>query len=734
MAFIGDYRPGKPNNSTPRIHHDNLLDDPAYRTKVGFDLVSAHMRRLPEIPADGVSVCAACSAIKLDDIDTEEGYRHSESYHALSASSMRGCPLCLMFFQILHSHSGIGDPNQALVILNPHITGRPIHLRAIRDDQSGKIRTINVRIESWPLSSKQAGLRIFALPGTAAARRGFQLGVPFGESEKWAAMKAWLARETAGPNFRGTRQLPTRLIDVGKAADNCNLGVRLVETSSLPLRSDLDYAALSYRWGATNTVTTIQSNLKAHVDGIILEQLPRTIRDAVHATRRLGLKYLWVDCLCIVQDDRDDWAREAARMGDVYMNAHCTLATHSAQHADDGFLEESMGREKVVAAGGHPGSEPFGDELAAYNTFAQLDPEKIATEVTSNMSTSETLFFSKGSYARHHLDRSELSSRGWVLQERVLSPRVIHFGPRGSIYFETRAGVEHIETGVEANYHPFPGLTRALEKLDLEHLGATVNSETAELAYNGWYEVLMRYSACSLSKAQDRLIAVSGVAQKMEKLTGDTFVDGLWMKTFHFCLLWLSQDGALMPNVFIQAPTWSWTSVEGKVQHPHGTLMLSIASILPELQLAGIKKQSPPDKNVSRRGSVLQLDNVVKINTHLRFLEGRIGLPWWDNTVLHIGLEHETRYWDVYADDGRHLGWASLDFERRAALDGLAEAITCIKVASNNDDRPENGWDRGYMVLFIAYSADLCAWRRVGMGQILDRKRFDMDPVGILLA
>jgi hypothetical protein len=136
MHSLGDYRPGRPGTLTPAAH-DNLLDDPAYRTQLGFSLVSHHHARLAQIPDDGVSLCAACSAIRLCDLKSEAGYLHSESYHALLASAMQKCPLCLCLLQVLHSHAGIGDPNQALVHLNPLIPNRSIRLRGVVDKDTG---------------------------------------------------------------------------------------------------------------------------------------------------------------------------------------------------------------------------------------------------------------------------------------------------------------------------------------------------------------------------------------------------------------------------------------------------------------------------------------------------------------------------------------------------------------------------------------------------------------------
>jgi hypothetical protein len=103
------------------------------------------------------------------------------------------------------------------------------------------------------------------------------------------------------------RQLPSRVIDVGDSS-----GVQepylLADTVAIPPTA---YVALSHCWGGIIPVRTLRANLAAHQRALSLASLPRTFRDAVTLTRRLNFRYLWIDSLCIIQDDSDDWARES---------------------------------------------------------------------------------------------------------------------------------------------------------------------------------------------------------------------------------------------------------------------------------------------------------------------------------------------------------------------------------------------------------------------------------------
>ena len=125
--------------------------------------------------------------------------------------------------------------------------------------------------------------------------------------------------------------VPTRLVELlGDAPEK----LRLV----LPT-APVEYVALSYCWGhKTQSTTTTKENLDLRHRGIDASKLPRTLRDAITMTRALGLQYLWIDALCIVQDDPDDWAAEASRMAGVYSGADIVLAATNTSDCDDGFL------------------------------------------------------------------------------------------------------------------------------------------------------------------------------------------------------------------------------------------------------------------------------------------------------------------------------------------------------------------------------------------------------------
>lgn len=208
---------------------------------------------------------------------------------------------------------------------------------------------------------------------------------------------------------------PTRLLDISGFETNV---VRLVETEDR-LRQPRKYAALSHRWGSpppieesrtTKDIIKIFRATKGTIEelkrGIEPARLPKTFRNAVVVARGLGLDYLWVDSLCIIQDDNDDWAIESKLMEQVFSSAYCALAASCASGTDAGFLRQRPKRTCIPMTLG--------------------DATYYACEVIDDFDT--------------HVEQSELNQRGWVMQERALSRRTIYFAKHQS-YWECGGGV-----------------------------------------------------------------------------------------------------------------------------------------------------------------------------------------------------------------------------------------------------------------------------------------------------
>lgn len=198
-------------------------------------------------------------------------------------------------------------------------------------------------------------------------------------------------------------EMPTRLIDV---STNSEGPIRLILTNK---EIQDRYIALSHCWGQLSDdqrFCTYESNLDQRMADISYDRLPPTFRDAVNVTRALGVRYLWIDSLCIIQQNAADWANEAGRMEDVFSNAHYTIAASSASSSLVGFLGSRMPRDAIGV------TTPSGPVYLAEAI------DDFATDV----------------------EKSILSTRGWVFQERALSRRTIYFTSK-QVYWECGDGV-----------------------------------------------------------------------------------------------------------------------------------------------------------------------------------------------------------------------------------------------------------------------------------------------------
>lgn len=207
-----------------------------------------------------------------------------------------------------------------------------------------------------------------------------------------------------GSNFAA--KLPTRLLDLG---ENDSQSIRLIESNEGTLATG-QYIALSHRWGdlkCSQRVCTYKGNINQRKAHIPFAELPANFKDAVRVTRALGVRYLWIDSLCIIQKCERDWAAEAGKMESVFSNAYCTIAASSATSSLVGFLNE-RGQRDVIRV-------PLPGEGSLY-----------LAEHIDNF--------------RADVENSVLSSRGWVFQERALSRRTIYFTST-QIYWECGNGI-----------------------------------------------------------------------------------------------------------------------------------------------------------------------------------------------------------------------------------------------------------------------------------------------------
>jgi hypothetical protein len=174
-------------------------------------------------------------------------------------------------------------------------------------------------------------------------------------------------------------RLPTRLVDIASLPNSSTLANipgsdkswrNLFQTSScrlidtFPGEAD-QYCTLSYCWGPALPYMTTTQNLGEHRTKLQFGALPRTLQDAIMMARFLDFNYIWIDCLCICQDDEEDWAQEAARMADVYDNATICIAASRAKDCNSGFLQARQDESFSLV--------PFQDTHGTFNLYLSHD-------------------------------------------------------------------------------------------------------------------------------------------------------------------------------------------------------------------------------------------------------------------------------------------------------------------------------------------------------------------------
>ncbi|KAF4636111.1 hypothetical protein G7Y89_g1979 [Cudoniella acicularis] len=319
--------------------------------------------------------------------------------------------------------------------------------------------------------------------------------------------------------------LPSRVLDVGSTGDM----IRLIDCPA-GLRGK--YISLSHCWGSSETLTTTQASYEKRISGISLSHLPKTFLDAVIIARHLGIRYVWIDSLCIMQEDQNDWARESGRMTDVYSNAYLVVAANHARDGSEGCFHARPARPKsMVNVSG------LGEICAQL-----LNPG-------DEMPTSGIDF-----------EEEPLSGRGWALQERVLARRILHYNTR-QICLECNHGITG-EDGCSFRDRYCCNLSDLNETKEAQHR-KSYNPQLS-LEHTMWNSLLWSYGQRKLTKATDKLPAISGIAKLFKSRFGTQYVAGLWSHALIEGLAWQG-IGHRAPTSTTEytGPSWSWASYDG---------------------------------------------------------------------------------------------------------------------------------------------------------------------------
>ncbi|KAF2666219.1 HET-domain-containing protein [Microthyrium microscopicum] len=320
--------------------------------------------------------------------------------------------------------------------------------------------------------------------------------------------------------------MPTRMLYVGATKSDY---VRL-HCSNVQDRGT-KYCTLSHTWGGVkDALTLLSTNLTTLQQGISLSSLPKTFRDAVTIVQALNIQYLWIDSICIMQDSVEDWTSEAALMGSVYANSACTIMASAAKGPHDGLFA-------------------YRDPLAFF-----------ACKVAGSLETGT--FASCGSTSAVLLGQSHLNSRGWIKQERILSPRMLNFETSGISWSCLHGTATENERDDDAR-------DCSLRELEMyAQTGSLDDKLFLDRFDRYWKNLISLYSYCEFTNLSDKLIALSAIVQRLQKASGYMYFAGMWSPTLMGDLLWSSPYFKPRPSEY-RAPSWSWASIEGWISFPN---------------------------------------------------------------------------------------------------------------------------------------------------------------------
>lgn len=381
---------------------------------------------------------------------------------------------------------------------------------------------------------------------------------------------------------------PKRLIDV----TNGTLP-RLFETHSE--RPHSGYATLSHCWGSNLEFITLSTeNLAKFYSGIAIDILPESFRDAIKICKHLDIRYLWIDSLCILQDSHSDWLLHTVEMSSVYQNCYLNLSFDVAANPQQGaftcrntdVLQDceafytvprklglaTMGRADSLSSDNDSTGE-FPDDISEIPYKAERSDEDSPGETGSmeEDSTKETIDVIRCLVFAHELDYTStlwnlsLSRRGWVVQERLLSPRVLHFtNDRIRWECETKKCLqEGLPYGLPNTGQSFDHTSR-----DVFHCTPERDQQQSQWGhFNHWECITRMYSRRLLTYPEkDKLVALAAIAQRFTAVFSEGYFAGHFRENMPFDLAWSvlgrhpDQDSSIKRH-----PTWSWTSVDAEV-------------------------------------------------------------------------------------------------------------------------------------------------------------------------
>ncbi|CAG8950957.1 hypothetical protein HYFRA_00006354 [Hymenoscyphus fraxineus] len=453
--------------------------------------------------------CDHCRSIDVERLYNEKPgtlFDHHSTVEELEAcSEATGCQLCEWI------RSGLGYPYWSK-----------------GDDRVGYFRDNIAEANGFSKITFQSSLlrslsfEVFVLEGSRLANPNIISGrpvSPYSDSENcFQLAKRWkdqcLEHHSDTCLRRTDQKLPTRVIDVGPSDGSHEPCLKISEGE------EGDWVALSHCWGTESRFVLSSNNIASFQKIISFQTLPPTFRDAIIVTRKIGYRYLWIDSLCIIQDSHEDWVLESKSMQDYYKDAILTISADSAAGDHVGFLGKR---------------------------------HQLAPSLTIELTTGDKLGIRKIVKMESHI-----SKRAWTLQEFLLSPRSLQYMP-DQLIWEC-----HASKLCESDTKPQDNNSWAQEK-SLKRFFSTPSLELSDSKSfqpsSRWYNLVEDYSLRNMTKKDDILPAISGLAREIAQQSGYTYAAGIWIEEICIGLGWYPvRSATAKESDEYHAPSWSWAS------------------------------------------------------------------------------------------------------------------------------------------------------------------------------
>ncbi|KAI0556264.1 HET-domain-containing protein [Xylaria curta] len=330
---------------------------------------------------------------------------------------------------------------------------------------------------------------------------------------------------------RWKQSKPKRLLSVG--LDEKPMRLVLSDTIS----NNIQYATLSYCWGRSHPLKSTKDSFKEFEEAVPTELLPATYREFIKIARALAIPYVWIDALCIIQDDKDEWQHEAARMGDIFQGSTLTIVATQSSDTLEGCFPVT--------------------EQADPNNGALLRVRQQQTEKPDILAR-----IYKGDFRQSSVQDSIISDRGWTLQEQLLSPRIVYC-MENDVHWQCQTCFR-TQTGLEFD------TTEALA-LRLQILAPSANPTTEEYWQyaNVWHRIIENYNRRLFTYKTDKVPAIAGITKHMASVLNDTPILGLWERTFGVDLAWIAPSGGTRHEIAerMGLPSWTWLGFQGDLSY-----------------------------------------------------------------------------------------------------------------------------------------------------------------------